>query len=291
LDGIVWTKHAGNPVFQPTENTWDSQYVSDIRVVYDWVAGIFRAVYVGAEGTIAQIGTATSPDGINWTKREDPVLGPLPGSWEGREISPKNLLKKGDLYILLYEGKTTPFVPGVSQQDWKIGLAYSTDLVNWKRDPRNPILGPGFPGDFDDVWVADPSLVVDEDLIRLYYGAYDGVNGWMGLAHLPLRGSVRDYFRENGVAWNNVAIVGADVSDGISCFGYPHKALYFITDTGGDLNVDVREQDGGWQTLFTETIAANILRNFPLTQEAEMVRISFDTGATVTAWWNWDTEK
>lgn len=51
-----------------------------------------------------------------------------------------------------------------------IGLATSTDGINFTRHPANPVLGGGPPGSFDK-GVTDPSILVDNGTFYLYYTA------------------------------------------------------------------------------------------------------------------------
>ncbi|GAI39052.1 unnamed protein product, partial [marine sediment metagenome] len=149
-NGIVWTKHAGNPVLDAGPD-WDYS-ISDLKVFYDGYRKQYNGLYYGRPVgyEYAAIGLATSLDGKVWTKYVgNPVMTPLPNSWEDYVISPKYVLMKGDLHILFYEGQG-------DFDRWRIGVAYSMNLVDWWRDARNPILGPGFPGDFDAETVADP---------------------------------------------------------------------------------------------------------------------------------------
>jgi hypothetical protein len=93
-DGVTWTKHPGNPVFQPTE-AWEDDYLSPTSVVqingtfylYYWAPGhVFPDRVTGKmpPPRTKYIALATSPDGIHWTRqgnldgRPGAVLGPEP---------------------------------------------------------------------------------------------------------------------------------------------------------------------------------------------------------------------
>lgn len=82
-DGINWTKYEGNPVIAPgPSGSWDRPRLQPHSVIFDGQK--FHLWYGGGEIFSWQIGYATSPDGINWTKFEgNPVLpkGP-PGSFD-----------------------------------------------------------------------------------------------------------------------------------------------------------------------------------------------------------------
>jgi len=75
-DGSTWTKHENNPVLDlGAAGTWEDQYVAYCSVLFDTVTTIYKMWYSGGwafgEG---EIGYATSPDGITWTKNLDPVF-------------------------------------------------------------------------------------------------------------------------------------------------------------------------------------------------------------------------
>ena len=73
-DGVHWTKFEGNPLIKPGEfNTWDGFAVLSPVVIRE--QDRYKMWYVGLVPSRWQIGYATSPDGIRWTKFEDnPVL-------------------------------------------------------------------------------------------------------------------------------------------------------------------------------------------------------------------------
>lgn len=277
-DGVNWEKYDRNPVLTiGNSNEWDSKHAENLRVIYEKSTGEFKGLYFGRKKAgKSAIGLAISPDGINWTKhRDNPVLEPLSVSWEEEEISPFHLVKVDDFYILFYEGR------GKSNQ-WMIGVAYSQDLVNWYRDPRNPLIRPGFPGDFDGEWVSDPSVIIEPDALRLYYGCSAG-NGakYVGLAYLPLKEGFSGYFRSEGAAWNNLKIGAGDTTDGVVCRGYECE-VQFISDVEGSLSVSVRQPGADWKICGEILIPAGTIRSFSV-RDVQAIRLSFDNTATVTA--------
>lgn len=278
-DGIHWKRYERNPVLTVGKSgQWDSRCAENFRVLHE-KNGEFIGLYLGAkEFGRSAIGLTTSPDGINWTKyKGNPVIKPLSNSWEEDEISPFHLMKVDDIYALFYEGRG-------KYNDWMIGLAYSENLIEWYRDLRNPILKPGFPGDFDAEFVSDPSLVEEPDNLKLYYGGLsnNGI-GYVGLACLPLKEKFRDYFRNCGKAWINYHIKGGDKTDGITCRGCKCE-IYFNSDKRGTLTISSRDLNGNWNTYaeVKTSYYKNVLYSI---RDTEAVRISFDKSATVTAWY------
>ena len=89
-------------------------------------------------------------------------------------------MESGGIYYLFYNAKDMPdkSTPWTEQT----GFATSTDLINWKRHPGNPVLKVGPAGDFDDRFASDPVVLRHEDRwIMFYFGncsdghARDGV--------------------------------------------------------------------------------------------------------------------
>lgn len=93
-DGVTWMKHAGNPVFRPTE-PWEGTFLSPTSVLqvngrfylYYWAPGhVFPDPATGKlpRPPMKYIGLVTSVDGIHWTRQGNvdgntgAVLGPGP---------------------------------------------------------------------------------------------------------------------------------------------------------------------------------------------------------------------
>ena len=130
-DGINWTRPVSGPVLSPgTYGSWDETAVAGANIIHD--ENGYKLYYAGWSDPDApwHIGLATSSDGINWIKHPNPVMYALNG-WE-YQIAPSTILKLNGIYFLYYYGR------GSSQL--KMGLATSTDGINWNRHPSNPIL-------------------------------------------------------------------------------------------------------------------------------------------------------
>ena len=133
-DGKIWTKHPINPVLSPTES-WEGK----VGVPWAWKEGntwymLYRGdnPSIGADAT----GLATSSDGINWVKHPlNPVLMSTAGTWDERGAESWGTIKVDNTYYNYYECSYTG--------GRNIGIATSTDLVNWTKDQNNPIMGGG----------------------------------------------------------------------------------------------------------------------------------------------------
>jgi predicted GH43/DUF377 family glycosyl hydrolase len=104
-DGIHWTKHQGNPVLDVgSVGRWDSVFISYPNVIFN--GSNYEMWYSGNQKSPDQIGYATSPDGIHWSKdSSNPVLtaGPA-GSWESAYVDASPVILEGKTYKMWYTG-------------------------------------------------------------------------------------------------------------------------------------------------------------------------------------------
>lgn len=129
------------PVLSPGRETeWDNRHV--MRPNVSKTDDGYIMIYAGTTGsTESQIGYATSPDGIVWTKYNDPATTDAPyadsdpimqpqAEWEGTWLGRPEVIQTEMGWVMLYEGG------GNSQT----GIAISEDGRNWLRYEQNPIL-------------------------------------------------------------------------------------------------------------------------------------------------------
>ena len=166
-DGLSWRRYANNPIFSPQPDAWDNSRIEHLTVLEE--DGRFLAWYAGDADFDRQfqIGYAESPDGISWARSPDPVLSPgPPGSWDDHIVTPAAVLREGSKYRMYYWGGA---VTTSSVRTWKMGLATSTDGVNWEKYADNPVFE-GRP----DSWDVG---VLDMDVVKVngaYYMVYQG---------------------------------------------------------------------------------------------------------------------
>ncbi len=121
----------------------------------------------GYEAGPAVIGLCYSKNLRTWDVG-DPILKPDPKcAWEAGGLYKSWLLESDGTYYLFYnaKNKTDKSVPWIEQT----GVAISTDLVNWKRHPDNPVLLVGSKGDFDDIFASDPCVFRHNDMWVMFY--------------------------------------------------------------------------------------------------------------------------
>ena len=131
-DGLNWTRSPSNPVLLANTSGWD-QTLGNPTVVHDGTG--YHMWYAGNGPLAIQIGYATSPDGVVWTK-----VGSGPNfvghqSWDSGATSTPFVLKVGATFVLYFSGHPGNFA-------YSIGRATSSDGVNWTEDLANPLMAP-----------------------------------------------------------------------------------------------------------------------------------------------------
>jgi predicted GH43/DUF377 family glycosyl hydrolase len=130
-----WIDYPYNPIITSSYQYFDEYGVTQPQVIYD--NGIYRMYYVGIAASAGKyVLYAESNDGINWTKPiSHPVLYPGNyGSWDSWAVHPGAVFKDDDgLYKMYYCGYADQY------SQWHIGLATSTDGINWTKYSQ-PIL-------------------------------------------------------------------------------------------------------------------------------------------------------
>ncbi|MEM9954649.1 MAG: extracellular solute-binding protein [Chloroflexota bacterium] len=136
-----WTFDAEPALSPGSEGSWDDAQVMRANVLQQ-DDGSYVMYYAGTTDRTSQIGMATSPDGITWTKyndpettdapfaESDPILSPL-DNWESDWLGRPEVVRTDDGWVMLYEGGT-----GRNQT----GLAISSDGIHFARYEDNPIL-------------------------------------------------------------------------------------------------------------------------------------------------------
>jgi hypothetical protein len=192
-DGVNWTKYAGNPVLSPSQGTWDEGTVEGQTVIRE--NGQYKMWYTGASSGLspAQIGYATSPDGIHWNKHAgNPVLRAGSADWEIGNIAYCQVESSFGTYTAWYSETD------VSPQIWRIGRATSTDGINWQKDAfNNPVLNTGTSGQWDDLAVLMPHVLNVNNVHYMWY------TGWRSGANPRSVGLATS--TDGGITWTRYA--------------------------------------------------------------------------------------
>ncbi|HTS78177.1 MAG TPA: hypothetical protein VMG40_18330 [Bryobacteraceae bacterium] len=181
-DGEHWQKNPAPVVDLGPRGSFDERGVSDPYVIR--AGEFFYLFYTGLDRARRQrLGVARSADGEHWGKlRSNPILEMgAPGAFDENGLGEPAVWSSAGQWWLLYTGRA------VNEQR-RIGLAKSSDGVNWERDTSfAPISG-------DQPWdrevICDPSVEVAPEEIRVWFGAGDkrspdqNLDGQIGLGRL-----------------------------------------------------------------------------------------------------------
>jgi len=230
----TWTKYPGNPVLPlGAPGQWDGGTASMPVVLFD--GATYRMWYAGGRGVNEEdIGYATSPDGVTWTKHpSNPVLRRDLGAWDAYLMWPIAVVFHGGTYHLWYSAFAAPL-----QQVERTGYATSPDGVTWTKYSGNPILPGGPPGSWDDAGATLGGVLVEDGTFR----------GWYAGARVV------------GSGYGALLVGYAASSDGVNWTKWPEPVIE-PSQSGWDLSIDPGPVvfDGSayhmWYTGFGPTVA------------------------------------
>jgi len=182
-DKIKWTKYENNPVLGPgASGKWDQMWVGWPEVLL--IDGIYHMWYTGRDGSLNQIGHATSTDGISWEKDPmNPVLtAGTTGAWDDINVWNPDVYYDGYSFHMWYCGAQTAY------GDWKIGYAVSLDGRNWQKiSIEKPVMHVGSASQWDEKFVGAGveiivEIVEEDTLLKMWYGGGTADVGKIGYA-------------------------------------------------------------------------------------------------------------
>lgn len=111
------------------------------------------------------IGYAISADGINWFGyARNPVLEPgSSGSFDATALFTP--------FVIKVENELRMYYCGYNGSSWQVGVATSTDGMQWSKYPSNPILTVR-PGTWESMAVNDPKIFHDEGQFVMFYSGH-----------------------------------------------------------------------------------------------------------------------
>ncbi|WP_197528729.1 glycoside hydrolase family protein [Aeoliella mucimassa] len=112
-------------------------------------------------------GVATSNDGIHWAREQDePILSVFQqdcGEWE------KSCIYQP--WLLEHDGRYYDFYNAANGKIEQTGLAFSEDLLVWKRYSHNPVIPVGPQGSYNQEFSSDPKVFRDGNhWVNLFFG-------------------------------------------------------------------------------------------------------------------------
>lgn len=166
-------------VFSPASSfAWDCKGVFSPRVFS--FNKKFYLLYGGSNGKAIGSGLAVSEDLLHWQRHLDnPILkNGKKGDWDENHALLVDILELEDGYCGFYEGEDV-------KNNFRIGIAYSHDLINWEKFKGNPIIELGEKGSFKEKMVCGPRAIQKDNQIFIFHAAHNRyMSGFCGLAIL-----------------------------------------------------------------------------------------------------------
>lgn len=170
--------YPNNPVIADHDVLPDANW-DDINIPQKNILGPSGIVAYGVADsgwkTPLEIYRLTSENGLQWEANpKTPVLSPSEDSaaWDSKSVKAPSVIFFQDQYHMFYAGYSTNKNDLVN---YRIGHAVSDDGIHWEKD-EDFILGPSDPDgsvdySFDQYFVSEPSAIVYNDEIYLYFTA------------------------------------------------------------------------------------------------------------------------
>jgi predicted GH43/DUF377 family glycosyl hydrolase len=168
-----WTTDL-EPILKPgPAGDWDEKQVLAPHVLKTDSGYLMYYSGVGASGT-QQIGMATSSDGAHWTKYNDPATVDKPyaesdpvfqpgekGTWDGAWVHQPRVFQTSEGWVMIYRGTSDN-----RGSNMKLGLATSTDDIDWERFAGNPIFKPTDIKGAQQFWFTN--ALIRDDVLYLF---------------------------------------------------------------------------------------------------------------------------
>jgi predicted GH43/DUF377 family glycosyl hydrolase len=192
-DGYSFEKYGSKPVLTTSDGAWNSSAVADPYVIeYD---GKLYMYYLGENQLgVQKLGVAVSEDGINWKENSlNPIMDiGADGAFDDKGLGEPSVIYQAPYFYMLYTGRN-------ANEQRNIGLAVSTDGVNWKKMNYQGIFTQGS-SEWNSKVICDTTMLYnqEEDLIDVWYGGGnvaspdENLNGKIGMFKIKLNKNVEN---------------------------------------------------------------------------------------------------
>lgn len=138
------------PIISPRGNSWESAGTFNPAVVIH--DGKFVMLYRAQDrnGT-SRLGYAESPNGIHFSRCQEPVLSPEAEYEKDGGVEDPRLVRFDDTYYLTYTG--------YNKKDAQLCLATSKDLVHWE---RKGVILPAYNGNWNVAWTKSGAIIPEK---------------------------------------------------------------------------------------------------------------------------------
>jgi predicted GH43/DUF377 family glycosyl hydrolase len=146
----AWRRLSDTPILAPRGEGWEAAGTFNPAVARrgDKIVMLYRAQ--DRHGT-SRLGYAESPDGVHFTRRDEPVLSPSEAYEKDGGVEDPRLVQFGETYYLTYTG--------YNQTDAQLCLATSTDLIHWE---RKGVIVPANKGNWNVKWTKSGAIVPEK---------------------------------------------------------------------------------------------------------------------------------
>jgi predicted GH43/DUF377 family glycosyl hydrolase len=215
-NGLGFTAKSAPLLAAGGAGTFDVRGQADPTVIYDGV-GDWKMWFDALGPVNWTVGYATSADGTTWVNHGKVIDVGAGAAWDNYSIHHPVCIKVNSIYYLFYSGAKTTDGNGVKH----IGLATSTDGINWTKEPSNPVISCGASGTWDGDYIRPSAPVLIYGLWYMWYWGFDGTYHKMGLATSP-----------DLITWTKVGkVLGEDAGDpDLSTITASQAVLYEGTD-------------------------------------------------------------
>lgn len=171
---LIWTKSNLNPITTASGNGWDN-YLRETFCIKD--ADGYKLYFSSLLPNQIEVGLATSPDGLTWTKYPDnqnplPVLARSMQHWSSFRVVIGSVLEVGDTYYAFYYGDNQNL-----NSKGSIGMATSADGITWTPYAQNPVI-PYQTVAPAELGVKHPMVIFKDGLFHMYFLSQGGGSDW-----------------------------------------------------------------------------------------------------------------
>lgn len=187
-----WRAYQGNPVFPYLPTALDGA-LGDPSVLPEGSGYVMYYAAVQGDFTdpLVRIFLATSADGVVWRRTGVPVFLPAASGWDSTNVDTPYVLRRQDgTLAMYYSGNSSN-----SDVGFQIGLATSTDGINWTRVGTSPILATTA----EEISLIGPSVVYDPDAAE-YVMLYGAINDAYTV-------DIRRATSQDGTQWTRQGVV------------------------------------------------------------------------------------
>lgn len=162
-NGLQWSKHARSPIYRAAYAPNLVSVNGEIRMYY-----IHKPASTPTKKVPWEVHLATGPDLFSLKAHPANPMLKISQPWEKGALFYPYVIREDNKWILFYASYWDR--PGRKETYTAIGIATSSDGLQWTKSPANPILTPIDGSPYESVYNSSQSVIWDGDHYKLYYG-------------------------------------------------------------------------------------------------------------------------